>query len=121
MDSNAMFTDMAFKVPWERYKDHNFVMHGWNKMVYDDKNWIRLNTGLFLLRNCLWSLDILDIWASMGPKAWEVAVNSFLHAVPSFPPPPPYRNSKEGSDEIGNDDEATNKNKWTTQKESNNA
>nr|XP_025694659.1 xyloglucan 6-xylosyltransferase 2 isoform X2 [Arachis hypogaea] len=68
MDSDAMFTDMAFEVPWERYKDHNFVMHGWNEMVYDEKNWIGLNTGSFLLRNCQWSLDILDSWAPMGPK-----------------------------------------------------
>ncbi|KAF6142487.1 hypothetical protein GIB67_039451 [Kingdonia uniflora] len=51
MDNDAMFTDMAFEVPWERYKDHNFVMHGWNEMIYDQKNWIGLNTGSFLLRN----------------------------------------------------------------------
>ncbi|KAL6185972.1 hypothetical protein ACLB2K_042094 [Fragaria x ananassa] len=68
MDSDAMFTDMAFEVPWERYKNHNFVMHGWNEMVYDDHNWIGLNTGSFLLRNCQWSLDLLDAWAPMGPK-----------------------------------------------------
>jgi len=68
MDSDAMFTDMAFEVPWERYKDSNLVMHGWNEMVYDEKNWIGLNTGSFLLRNCQWSLDILDAWAPMGPK-----------------------------------------------------
>ncbi|XP_042518131.1 xyloglucan 6-xylosyltransferase 2-like [Macadamia integrifolia] len=68
MDSDAMFTDMAFEVPWERYKDHNFVMHGWNEMVYDEKNWIGLNTGSFLLRNCQWSLDMLDAWSPMGPK-----------------------------------------------------
>lgn len=68
MDSDAMFTDMAFELPWERYKDHNFVMHGWNEMVYDQKNWIGLNTGSFLLRNCQWSLDLLDAWAPMGPK-----------------------------------------------------
>ncbi|KAJ1412628.1 Nucleotide-diphospho-sugar transferase [Sesbania bispinosa] len=68
MDSDAMFTDMAFEVPWERYKDYNLVMHGWNGMVYDQKNWIGLNTGSFLLRNCQWSLDILDAWAPMGPK-----------------------------------------------------
>ncbi|CAI9118794.1 OLC1v1020407C1 [Oldenlandia corymbosa var. corymbosa] len=68
MDSDAMFTDMVFELPWERYKDHNFVLHGWNEKVYDDKNWIGLNTGSFLLRNCQWSLDLLDIWAPMGPK-----------------------------------------------------
>ncbi|KAF8044480.1 hypothetical protein N665_9909s0001, partial [Sinapis alba] len=59
MDSDAMFTDMVFELPWERYKDHNLVMHGWNEMVYDQKNWIGLNTGSFLLRNSQWALDLL--------------------------------------------------------------
>lgn len=68
MDSDAMFTDMAYELPWERYKDFNMVMHGWNEMVYNDKNWIGLNTGSFLLRNCQWSLDLLNAWAPMGPK-----------------------------------------------------
>ncbi|XP_074328336.1 xyloglucan 6-xylosyltransferase 1-like [Apium graveolens] len=68
MDSDAMFTDMAFEIPWKRYEDRNLIMHGWNEMVYDEKNWIGLNTGSFLLRNCQWSLDILDAWAPMGPK-----------------------------------------------------
>lgn len=69
MDSDAMFTDMAFEIPWERYEDHNFVLHGWEVMVYDWHSWVGLNTGSFLLRNCQWSLDILDVWAPMGPKA----------------------------------------------------
>ncbi|XP_071721904.1 LOW QUALITY PROTEIN: xyloglucan 6-xylosyltransferase 2-like [Rutidosis leptorrhynchoides] len=68
MDSDAIFTDMAFELPWERYKDSNFVMHGWNEMVYDQKNWFGLNTGSFLLRNCQWSLNLLDTWSPMGPK-----------------------------------------------------
>ncbi|CAE6080928.1 unnamed protein product [Arabidopsis arenosa] len=68
MDSDAMFTDMVFELPWERYKDYNLVMHGWDEMVYDQKNWIGLNTGSFLLRNSQWSLDLLDAWAPMGPK-----------------------------------------------------
>ncbi|XP_031280533.1 xyloglucan 6-xylosyltransferase 2-like isoform X1 [Pistacia vera] len=68
MDSDAMFTDMAFEVPWDRYKDYNLVMHGWNEMVYDQKKWTGLNTGSFMLRNCRWSLDILDSWAPMGPE-----------------------------------------------------
>ncbi|GAB2266643.1 Xyloglucan 6-xylosyltransferase 2 [Dionaea muscipula] len=68
MDSDAMLTDMAFELPWGRYKDHNLVMHGWSEMVYDQKNWIGLNTGSFLLRNGQWALEILDAWAPMGPK-----------------------------------------------------
>ncbi|CDY11442.1 BnaA09g40080D [Brassica napus] len=37
-------------------------------MVYEQKNWIGLNTGSFLLRNSQWALDLLDAWAPMGPK-----------------------------------------------------
>ncbi|KAE8712377.1 Xyloglucan 6-xylosyltransferase 2 [Hibiscus syriacus] len=40
MDSDAMFTNMAYELPWES----------------------------FLLRNCQWSLDLLDAWAPIGPK-----------------------------------------------------
>ncbi|XP_044502637.1 xyloglucan 6-xylosyltransferase 2-like [Mangifera indica] len=89
MDSEAVFTDMTFEVPWNRYKDYNLVMHGWNEMVYDQKKWTGLNTGSFVLRNCQWSLDILDSWASMGPKgiildrAGEV-LNKELTDRPSF-------------------------------------
>ncbi|KAJ7518083.1 hypothetical protein O6H91_21G054400 [Diphasiastrum complanatum] len=68
MDSDAMFTDMVFELPMEKYKDKNFILHGWDQAVYNEKNWIGLNTGVFLLRNCQWSLDILDAWATMGPK-----------------------------------------------------
>lgn len=68
MDSDAMFTDMEFEVPWERYEGYNLIMHGWKEMVFEEKSWIGLNTGSFLIRNCQWSLDLLDAWAPMGPK-----------------------------------------------------
>ncbi|GLJ23123.1 hypothetical protein SUGI_0436360 [Cryptomeria japonica] len=68
MDSDAMFTDMVFELPLEKYKDYNFILHGWDKEIYGRKSWIGLNTGSFLLRNCQWSLDVLDAWAPMGPK-----------------------------------------------------
>lgn len=68
MDSDAMFTDMVFELPWERYEGYNLVMHGWREMVFDQKNWIGLNTGSFLIRNCQWSFDLLDVWGTMGPK-----------------------------------------------------
>ncbi|XP_021763128.1 xyloglucan 6-xylosyltransferase 1-like [Chenopodium quinoa] len=68
MDSDAMFTDMEFELPWERYEGYNLIMHGWKEMVFEQKNWIGLNTGSFLIRNCQWSLDLLDAWAPMGPK-----------------------------------------------------
>ncbi|EFJ24695.1 xyloglucan xylosyltransferase-like protein [Selaginella moellendorffii] len=68
MDSDAMFTDMSFAIPLDKYANHNMVLHGWDELVYAKKNWIGLNTGSFLLRNCQWSLDLLDAWAPMGPK-----------------------------------------------------
>lgn len=68
MDSDAMFTDMSFEIPWDRYRDFNLVMHGWKEMGYDQRSWVGLNTGSFLMRNCQWSLDILDMWAPLGPR-----------------------------------------------------
>ncbi|KAG6554327.1 hypothetical protein Mapa_004243 [Marchantia paleacea] len=68
MDSDAMFTDMLFELPMDKYKDFNLILHGWDELVYNKKNWVGLNTGSFLLRNNQWSLNLLDIWAPMGPK-----------------------------------------------------
>ncbi|XP_073118982.1 probable xyloglucan 6-xylosyltransferase 5 [Henckelia pumila] len=68
MDSDALFTDMAFEIPVFKYKDHNMVIHGYPDLLFDQKSWIALNTGSFLFRNCQWSLDLLDAWAPMGPK-----------------------------------------------------
>ncbi|XP_062155890.1 glycosyltransferase 6-like [Alnus glutinosa] len=72
VDSDAVFTDMEFKLPLDRYKAHNLVVHGWPNMVYEDKDnksWTGLNAGVFLIRNCQWAMDLIDIWASMGPKS----------------------------------------------------
>ncbi|CAM6046804.1 unnamed protein product [Sphagnum compactum] len=68
MDSDAMFTDMVFELPIEKYKEYNLVVHGYKEQIYDKKSWVGLNTGSFLFRNCQWSLDLLDAWAPMGPK-----------------------------------------------------
>lgn len=68
MDSDALFTDMSFEVPLEKYESYNLVMHGFDEKVYKQKLWTGLNTGSFFIRNCQWSLDILDAWAPMGPK-----------------------------------------------------
>ncbi|KAM5586643.1 glycosyltransferase 6-like [Rosa sericea] len=67
VDSDAIFTDMEFKVPLEKYKDHNLVVHGWWHMV-KQQSWTSVNAGVFLIRNCQWSLDFIDEWASMGPQ-----------------------------------------------------
>ncbi|KAL2610264.1 hypothetical protein R1flu_028837 [Riccia fluitans] len=67
MDSDAFFTDMKFELPMEKYENYNMVLHGWYDMVYQSRSWVGLNTGSFLIRNCQWSLDILDAWAPYGP------------------------------------------------------
>lgn len=45
MDSDAIFTNMTFALPLEKYKDHNMVVQGWDNELYDLKNWVGLNTG----------------------------------------------------------------------------
>ncbi|KAJ0257326.1 Xyloglucan 6-xylosyltransferase 4 [Hirschfeldia incana] len=68
MDSDALFTDILFEIPMSRYEKHNLVIHGYPDLLFNQKSWVALNTGVFLLRNCQWSLDLLDAWAPMGPK-----------------------------------------------------
>ncbi|KAJ7952739.1 Galactomannan galactosyltransferase 1 [Quillaja saponaria] len=68
VDSDAAFTDMEFKLPLERYKDHNLIVHGWTHLIHEMKSWTGLNAGVFLIRNCQWSFDFMDAWVSMGPQ-----------------------------------------------------
>ncbi|KAM7480054.1 hypothetical protein LguiA_028267 [Lonicera macranthoides] len=68
MDSDALFTDMVFEIPYSKYDNYNMVIHGYPDLLFNQKSWIALNTGSFLFRNCQWSLDLLDEWAPMGPK-----------------------------------------------------
>lgn len=71
VDSDALFTDMEFKLPLERYKNHNLVVHGWTHLVMETHSWTGLNAGVFLIRNCQWTMDFLEVWASMGPQTPE--------------------------------------------------
>ncbi|XP_059446850.1 probable xyloglucan 6-xylosyltransferase 3 [Corylus avellana] len=67
MDSDALFTDMIFEIPFFKYDNYNLVLHGLPEL-FNQKSRVALNTGSFLLRNCRWSLDLLNAWAAMGPK-----------------------------------------------------
>ncbi|PHT50397.1 Glycosyltransferase 6 [Capsicum baccatum] len=69
VDSDVAFTDMNFKLPFEKYKDHNFVVYGWPKLIYEKKSWTGINAGVFLIRNCQWSMDLIEAWAKMGPQS----------------------------------------------------
>jgi xyloglucan 6-xylosyltransferase len=68
MDTDAVITDMLFELPLEKYQNYSLVVQGFPEAVYRNKSWTGLNTGSFLIRNCQWSLDLLDAWAPMGPK-----------------------------------------------------
>ncbi|AEC07370.1 unnamed protein product [Arabidopsis thaliana] len=73
VDSDALFTDMDFTPPWRRYKEHNLVVHGWPGVIYNDRSWTALNAGVFLIRNCQWSMELIDTWTGMGPVSPEYA------------------------------------------------
>ncbi|XP_057501428.1 putative glycosyltransferase 7 [Actinidia eriantha] len=68
VDSDAVFTDMDFVPPLERYKDYNLVVGGSPELVYESPSWIGLNAGVFYIRNCQWSMDFMEAWAKMGPQ-----------------------------------------------------
>lgn len=81
MDSDAMFTDMTFQLPLHRYQDHNMVLHGFEDLIFKKKSWVGINAGSFLMRNCQWSLDLLDAWTSMGHPRVAVEVGKLLSEV----------------------------------------
>jgi hypothetical protein len=73
LDADAVLTDMDFSIPLHRYRDYNHVFYGWDREVYGAKSWVGLNAGVFLIRNCQWSLDFMGAWARMGPASPEYA------------------------------------------------
>ncbi|CAH8326084.1 unnamed protein product [Eruca vesicaria subsp. sativa] len=73
VDSDAIFTDMEFMLPLQRYRYHNLVVHGWPNIIYDRQSWTAVNAGVFLIRNCQWSMDLIDTWKSMGPVSEDYA------------------------------------------------
>ncbi|PSR87917.1 Galactomannan galactosyltransferase [Actinidia chinensis var. chinensis] len=66
LDSDAVITDMEFKLPLEKYGNYNFVINGWKDMIYEKRSWLGLNTGIVLIRNCQWAMEFIETWASMS-------------------------------------------------------
>ncbi|KAF8694394.1 hypothetical protein HU200_038271 [Digitaria exilis] len=67
VDSDAVLTDMDFSLPLAtKYAAYNLVAYGWPEKI-KKKSWLGINNGVLLLRNCQWSLDLVDEWARMGP------------------------------------------------------
>ncbi|KAL3692985.1 hypothetical protein R1sor_006636 [Riccia sorocarpa] len=68
VDSDAVFTDLIFEPPFEKYTNPNLVLWGDDKWVFGDKSFIGLNAGIMIVRNCQWSIDFLDSFIPMGPN-----------------------------------------------------
>jgi xyloglucan 6-xylosyltransferase len=63
-------------------------MYGNPEELYDKRSYTSINTGSFLIRNCQWSIDLLDRWASFGATEElrvknEDLLNNFLSDRPS--------------------------------------
>ncbi|KAG6404422.1 hypothetical protein SASPL_136669 [Salvia splendens] len=77
VDADVIFTDMDFEIDFNKYEAHNVVVHGWPD----------LTLGLVLIRNCEWSMELLDVWAGLGPKMsnnrkWgEILESSFKEMI----------------------------------------
>ncbi|KAL2634831.1 hypothetical protein R1flu_006310 [Riccia fluitans] len=80
MDMDAWITDMAFEIPFDKYTSDgkNLFLYGDQKILYDEKSWIGISTGDFGIRNCQWSLNLLDAWASLGIKGIREESGKFL-------------------------------------------
>ncbi|GJN28304.1 hypothetical protein PR202_gb16413 [Eleusine coracana subsp. coracana] len=67
LDPSAVVTDMGFDLPLDRYVTRNLVVHGDHADLFARRSWAAVSTRSLLLRNCQWSLHLLDAWATMGP------------------------------------------------------
>ncbi|CAM6089183.1 unnamed protein product [Calypogeia fissa] len=82
MDSDAVITNMGFEIPFEsKYNvngGYNLVMYGQEDLLYEEKIYTALNTGNFFIRNCQWSIDLLDRWASFAATPELIEKNGEL-------------------------------------------
>ena len=68
VDDDAIFCDVNFRFPFEKYDldGTNLVMWGDEKMTYEAGNSEGINTGTMLLRRCDWSRRLLEAWAALA-------------------------------------------------------
>ncbi|GMH08310.1 hypothetical protein Nepgr_010150 [Nepenthes gracilis] len=81
-----MFTDMAFELPWERYRDSNIVMHGWNEMVYDQNNWIGLNMLGKRMQRDKWGGKVYLENAYYLHGYWGILVDRYEEMIHNYHP-----------------------------------
>jgi len=46
---------MDFSLSLPRYAVYNIILYGWPNEVYEKRQWLGLNAGMFLICNCPWS------------------------------------------------------------------
>ncbi|RCV36468.1 hypothetical protein SETIT_7G321600v2 [Setaria italica] len=89
VDGDALVTDMGFELPLARYEGAHLVVHGNSYLLFQLRSWVAVSTGSFLIRNCQWSLELLDAWAVMGPRGRArndagKLLTATLHRRPAF-------------------------------------
>lgn len=69
-DWDLIFTHLGFELPLEEYEARGvrLVMGGEEKGVYDEADYLKLNTGLMLLRVSSWALALLERMLNIGRK-----------------------------------------------------
>jgi hypothetical protein len=90
MDDDAIFTDMNFTFPFDDYDAQgiNLVIWGDPQRVFRANDIQGLNTGVFLLRKCEWSRQLMaEVAKAMGESGRKCALSRAL--VDLSPPPEP--------------------------------
>ena len=66
MDYDVLISDMSLDIPFENYKDVNFVVWGSSRRFSRRADGKSINSGVFLLRNNEWSRRFLDMILTFG-------------------------------------------------------
>ncbi|CAN6469361.1 unnamed protein product [Victoria cruziana] len=93
MDADAIFTDLNFSIPIRTYDDKGkkMVVPGSQAKVYTkNPDWISLNAGIFLMKNCEWSHKFLQNWMRYGDPpnlaSSKMQLNSFVKRPKNWDP-----------------------------------
>ncbi|KAF2309250.1 hypothetical protein GH714_001374 [Hevea brasiliensis] len=71
VDSDAVFTDIEFKVPLEKYKDYNLVVNGWSSLGYKKQSWTSVNAEDKYDLQRYW-LDVVDAYENITQKYLKI-------------------------------------------------
>jgi len=79
IDADAMFIDVTFKFPFEKYKGKDLVIWGSEKDIFDVPDpWKGTNSGIFAVRNTQWARKFVDDICKLGAKDQEEVMRKGL-------------------------------------------